>query len=100
MAIFNVSPLGKPSDTKILANHMVPVVPIFAPNIAAIAEGNGRNPLATKPTIAVVDRELDCHRSVQTIPPRNIQYGLEINGVNCSTCPNDFMPPANILRPT
>ena len=47
------------------ANHIVPVVPIFAPNTAAIADGNGRTPLATNPTIAVVDRELDCHKRVQ-----------------------------------
>jgi hypothetical protein len=73
---------------------------MFAPNTAAMAEGNGRKPLATNPTIAVVDNELDCHIRVQTIPPRNIQYGFPINGSSCSTLPSDFIPPANILSPT
>jgi len=67
-----VTPVGIPSETIIPANQIVPVVPMFAPRTAAIAEGRGNAPDATKPMIAVVDSELDCHSSVQTIPPTNI----------------------------
>ena len=76
IAICLVIPCGIPSETMNPANQIVPVVPIFAPSIAAIAEGNGNAPLATSPTIAVVESELDCHNRVHTIPPKNIQYGL------------------------
>ncbi len=55
---------------------MVPVVPIFAPNTAAIAAGRGTAPDATRAIIAVVESDDDCHNSVIHIPPRNIQYGL------------------------
>ena len=47
-----------PSETSNPANHIVPVVPILAPKTAATADGNGKKPLATNPTIAVVDNEL------------------------------------------
>ena len=67
-----VIPVGIPSDTIIPANQIVPVVPIFAPSTAAIAEGSGRAPEATRPIIAVVDKDELCHRSVITIPPMNI----------------------------
>ena len=72
-AICFVVPVGIPSDTMSPASHIVPVVPMLAPSTAAIADGNGKAPLATKPTIAVVLSELDCHSNVHTIPPRNIQ---------------------------
>ena len=72
MAIRNVSPLGMPSDTKKPANHIVPVVPMLAPSTAATAAGRGNAPEATNAMIAVVDSDDDCHRSVITIPPRNI----------------------------
>ena len=72
-AICFVIPVGTPSETIIPANQIVPVVPMFAPNTAAIADGNGNAPEATNPIIAVVESELDCHKSVQTIPPKNIQ---------------------------
>ena len=49
---------------------------MFAPSTAPIADGNGNAPLATNPIIAVVESELDYQRRVQTIPPKNIQYGL------------------------
>ena len=39
-AIRSVSPFGIPSETKNPANHIVPVVPIFAPSTHAIAAGN------------------------------------------------------------
>ena len=68
-----VIPVGNPSLTNIPAIHIVPVVPTFAPSIAAIADGSGNAPLATNPMIAVVDSELDCHKRVHTIPPKNIQ---------------------------
>ena len=73
MAICLVTPVGIPSETITPASQIVPVVPIFAPNTAAIADGRGSAPDATNPTIAVVERELDCQSKVQTIPPRNIQ---------------------------
>ena len=72
IAIRNVSPFGRPSDTSNPANHIVPVVPIFAPNTHAIAAGNGTAPEATNAIIAVVDSDDDCHRSVMAIPPKNI----------------------------
>ena len=75
-ATCRVMPVGIPSLTNIPAIHTVPVVPTFAPNIAATAEGNGNVPEATSPITAVVVRDDDCQRSVQTIDPRNIQYGL------------------------
>ena len=68
-----VIPVGIPSLTNIPAIHIVPVVPTLAPSIAAIADGNGNAPDATKPITAVVVRDEDCHKSVQTIDPRNIQ---------------------------
>ena len=73
MAICLVAPVGIPSDTKKPANQIVPVVPMFAPSTAAIAEGKGSIPDDTKATIVVVLRELDCHKRVQTMPPINIQ---------------------------
>ena len=73
IAICLVIPVGIPSETITPANQIVPVVPMFAPYTAAIAEGRGSAPLATNPTIAVVLRELDCQRRVHTIPPKNIQ---------------------------
>ncbi len=76
IAILSVSPLGIPSDTNRPANHIVPVVPIFAPNTAATAAGSGTAPDATSAIIAVVLKEDDCHNSVIHIPPKNIQYGL------------------------
>ena len=72
IAIRSVSPFGKPSDTNSPANHIVPVVPMFAPSTHAIAAGNGTAPLATSAIIAVVDNDDDCHRSVMIIPPKNI----------------------------
>ena len=72
IAIRRVSPFGIPSDTRRPANHIVPVVPIFAPSTHAMAAGNGTAPDATKAMIAVVDREEDCHSRVITIPPINI----------------------------
>ena len=51
IAILNVSPFGIPSDTKIPANHMVPVVPMFAPSTHAIAAGSGTAPDATRAII-------------------------------------------------
>jgi len=39
IAICLVAPVGIPSDTKKPANQIVPVVPIFAPSTAAIADG-------------------------------------------------------------
>ncbi len=71
-AIRNVSPLGIPSDTNRPANHIVPVVPIFAPSTQAIAAGNGKAPEATSTIMAVVDNDDDCHNKVMTIPPKNI----------------------------
>ena len=50
IAIRNVSPFGRPSDTSNPANHIVPVVPIFAPNTHAIA---GTAPDATNAIIEV-----------------------------------------------
>ena len=67
-----VIPVGNPSLTNIPAIHIVPVVPTLAPSIAAIADGSGNAPDATNPIIAVVESELDCQRSVQIIPPKNI----------------------------
>ena len=52
-----VIPWGIPSLTIIPASQIVPVVPMLAPRTAAIAEGNGRAPDATRPIIAVVERE-------------------------------------------
>ena len=50
-----VIPVGSPSLTNIPAIHIVPVVPTFAPNIAAIADGSGNAPVSythlTLPTI-------------------------------------------------
>ena len=54
--------------TIIPASQIVPVVPTFAPRMQAIAEGKGKAPLTTNPTIAVVLRELDCQRRVHRIP--------------------------------
>ena len=68
-----VIPVGKPSETISPANQIVPVVPMFAPRTAAIAEGRGNAPEATNPIIAVVESEEDCHRRVHNIPPKNIQ---------------------------
>lgn len=68
-----VDPVGIPSETIIPASQIVPVVPMFAPSIAPTAEWRGKAPLATRPTIAVVDRDEDCQSKVQTIPPKNIQ---------------------------
>ena len=45
----------------------------LAPNIAAIADGNGRTPDATSPITAVVVKDEDCQRTVHTIAPKNIQ---------------------------
>ena len=73
IAMCLVVPIGIPSLTINPANQMVPVVPIFAPSTAATAEGNGNAPLATSPTIAVVESDEDCHNRVHTIPPKNIQ---------------------------
>lgn len=73
IAILSVSPLGKPSDTNKPANHIVPVVPMFAPSTHAMAAGKGTAPDATRAMIAVVDREDDCQSKVITIPPKNIQ---------------------------
>ena len=98
-AICLVIPCGIPSDTMIPANQIVPVVPILAPSTAPIADGSGNAPDATNPIIAVVERELDCHRRVHTIPPRNIQYGLCMKNSRCSSFPIDFIPPENILSP-
>ena len=72
IAIRNVSPLGIPSDTNKPASQIVPVVPMFAPNTAAIAAGKGKAPEATSAIIAVVESEDDCQSSVITIPPINI----------------------------
>ena len=46
--------MGIPSLTNIPAIQIVPVVPTFAPNIAAIADGKGNEPEATSPITAVV----------------------------------------------
>ena len=67
-----VIPVGIPSLTNIPAIHIVPVVPTFAPNIAAIADGRGNAPDATSPITAVVVSDEDCQRSVQTMAPENI----------------------------
>ena len=45
---------------------------MFAPRTAAIADGRGSAPDATRPIIAVVDNDEDCHRRVIAIPPVNI----------------------------
>ena len=71
-AICLVIPVGIPSETIIPANQIVPVVPIFAPSTAAIADGKGKAPDATRPIIAVVDRDEDCQRRVHPIAPKNI----------------------------
>ena len=68
-----VIPVGIPSLTNIPAIHIVPVVPTFAPSMAAIAEGSGNAPEATSPITAVVVSEEDCQRRVHTIAPKNIQ---------------------------
>ena len=68
-----VIPSGNPSLTNIPAIHIVPVVPIFAPSMAAIADGKGNAPDATSPIIAVVVNDDDCQRIVNTIAPINIQ---------------------------
>ena len=68
-----VIPVGIPSLTNIPAIHIVPVVPTFAPNMAAIADGSGNAPEATSPITAVVVSEEDCHRRVHIIAPKNIQ---------------------------
>lgn len=99
IAIRNVSPLGIPSDTNAPANHIVPVVPIFAPRTAATAAGKGTAPDATSAMIAVVDNDDDCHSSVIMIPPRNIQYGLWMKNERWSILPIDFIPPENIFKP-
>ena len=92
-------PVGIPSETKIPANQIVPVVPTFAPRTQAIPDGSGKAPEATNPTIAVVERELDCQSKVQTIPPKNIQYGLCIKNSRCSNFPIAFIPPENNFNP-
>ena len=46
--------MGIPSLTSIPAIQIVPVVPTFAPSIAAIADGKGNEPEATSPITAVV----------------------------------------------
>ena len=80
IAICLVVPAGNPLDTKAPANQIVPVVPMFAPNIAAIAEGSGSAPLATKATIVVVERELDCHNKViNKVNEELNELKLEIN---------------------
>ena len=66
-------PVGIPSLTSIPAIQIVPVVPTFAPSIAAIADGRGNAPEATNPITAVVVSEEDCQRRVQTIDHKNIQ---------------------------
>ena len=71
-AICLVIPVGIPSETIIPANQIVPVVPIFAPSTAAIADGKGKAPDATSPIIAVVDSDEDCQRRVHPIAPKNI----------------------------
>ena len=68
-----VIPVGQPSLTNIPAIHIVPVVPTFAPSIAAIADGKGNAPDATSPITAVVVSDEDCHKRVHTIAPANIQ---------------------------
>ena len=68
-----VIPVGIPSLTNIPAIHIVPVVPTFAPSIAAIADGSGNAPEATSPITAVVVSDEDCQRRVHTIAPKNIQ---------------------------
>ena len=68
-----VIPCGNPSLTNIPAIQIVPVVPTFAPNIAAIADGKGNTPDATSPMTAVVVKDEDCQSNVQTIAPKNIQ---------------------------
>ena len=73
IAICFVIPCGIPSETIIPANQIVPVVPMFAPSTAAIAEGSGSAPEATNPIIAVVDSDEDCQRRVHPIAPKNIQ---------------------------
>ena len=98
-AILNVSPFGIPSLTNIPANHIVPVVPMFAPNTAAIADGKGKAPLATRAIIAVVDTDQLCQRRVITMPPMNIQIGLPRKTSRCSSLPIAFIPPLNIFKP-
>jgi len=61
-----VIPAGIPSLTNIPAIHIVPVVPTFAPNIAAIADGKGNAPDATSPITAVVVSDEDCQRNHET----------------------------------
>ena len=78
-AICFVIPTGQPSLTSRPAIQTVPVVPTFAPNMAAIAEGSGNAPEATSPTTAVVVNDDDCQRIVSTIDPANIQYGFPRN---------------------
>ena len=68
-----VIPVGIPSLTSIPAIQIVPVVPTFAPSIAAIADGKGNEPEATSPITAVVVSDEDCQRRVQTMAPKNIQ---------------------------
>ena len=99
IAIRNVSPLGKPSDTNKPANQIVPVVPKFAPRTAPIAAGSGNAPLATKAMIAVVDRLDDCQSNVMMIPPKNMYVGLPKNHDRCSMLPIDFIPPENVFNP-
>ena len=98
-AICLVIPCGIPSLTIIPASQIVPVVPMLAPSTAPIADGSGNAPDATNPIIAVVESELDCQRRVQTIPPKNIQYGLCMKYSKCSNLPIDFIPPENIFKP-
>ena len=95
-----VIPVGIPSLTNIPAIHIVPVVPTFAPSIAAIADGKGNEPEATSPITAVVVSDEDCHNSVQIIAPKNIQYGFPRNHSSCSMWPMLFIPEENILSPT
>ena len=99
IAIRNVSPLGNPSDTNKPANHIVPVVPKFAPSTAPIAAGKGNAPLATKAMIAVVDRLDDCQSNVIIIPPKNMYIGLPKNHDRCSMLPIAFIPPENVFKP-
>ena len=72
IAIRSVSPFGMPSETSKPANHIVPVVPMFAPSTHATAAGRGIAPDATSAMIAVVDSDDDCQSKVITIPPMNM----------------------------
>ena len=98
-AILSVSPFGMPSETKIPASQMVPVVPIFAPRTAPIAAGSGNAPDATNAMMAVVLKLDDCHNKVMMIPPKNMYSGFPKKNERCSMFPIDFMPPENVFNP-